>query len=254
MAKRFIDTDFYKSPFVRSLKGSLKGLYCFIICDCSGAGIWSVDFEIASMYIGYSVTQKDAEIFIKSGKAIDLKNGKWFFPDFIEHQYPQGLQANNPAHKNFISELKKFLLIDNNLKVLQSPLKGSKVMVEVTVLETGNGSGDGIGVGKEEILTPEIYPTFEDFWKLYDKSNNKKKCEKIWNNIPQINREKIMDHLPNYVKSTPDKKFRKHPQTYLNNESWNDEIINNNSNGTTGTKNLQQEAIARGIEKIINKQ
>ena len=38
-------------------------------------------------------------------------------------------------------------------------------------------------------------------------------------------RNKIFETLPEYVNSTPDKKFRKNPETYLNNCSWNDEII-----------------------------
>lgn len=131
MAKRFIDTGFYKSPFVRGLKGALKGLYSFIICDCDGAGIWVKDLGIAATYIGFEISEKDFEIFVKSGKAVDLKNGKYFFPDFIEHQYPKGLQEKNPAHKNFICELKKFNLIDKDLKPLRSPSKGAKVMVMV---------------------------------------------------------------------------------------------------------------------------
>jgi hypothetical protein len=36
--------------------------------------------------------------------------------------------------------------------------------------------------------------------------------------------QKIFDTLPRYIVSTPDVKFRKNPTTYLNNESWNDEI------------------------------
>jgi hypothetical protein len=128
MANRFIDTNFYKSPFIRSLKGASKGLYSFIICDCNNAGIWSADFEIASLYIDFKVTVKDFDVFLKSGKAIDLKNGKFFFPDFIEHQYPQGLNESNPAHKNVIFELKKYNLIDGALKVLRSTFEGTKDM------------------------------------------------------------------------------------------------------------------------------
>ena len=31
--------------------------------------------------------------------------------------------------------------------------------------------------------------------------------------------------MPLYVNSTPDKQFRKHPLTYLNNRGWEDEIV-----------------------------
>jgi hypothetical protein len=134
MAKRFIDTSFFKSPFVRGLKGAYKGLYLFIICDCDGSGIWAADFEAASLYIGQSVDESGFQkFFIEKGKAIDLENGRYFLPDFIEHQYPGGLSLNNTAHKNFIAELLKFNLLDENLKPLQSPFKGSKVMVKEKV-------------------------------------------------------------------------------------------------------------------------
>lgn len=33
-----------------------------------------------------------------------------------------------------------------------------------------------------------------------------------------------MAHVPSYVKSTPNKSYRKYPMTYLNNEGWLDEV------------------------------
>lgn len=132
MAKRFIETSFFKSPFVRGLKGPYKSLYLFIICDCEGSGIWASDFEAASLYIGQQVDLCGFQkFFVEKGKAIDLENGRFFMPDFIEHQYPGGLSEKNIAHKNFIAELLKFNLLDENLKPLQSPFKGSNVMVKV---------------------------------------------------------------------------------------------------------------------------
>jgi len=40
--------------------------------------------------------------------------------------------------------------------------------------------------------------------------------------------ELLFIHVPKYVLSTPDKKYRKAPTTYLNNKSFNDEIIISN--------------------------
>lgn len=124
MANRFLDTNFYKSPFVRSLKGPLKSLYCFFICDCDGAGIWNYDLEAASMFTGFEITDVEFhQNFVSTGKAVDIGRAKYFFPDFIEHQYPGGLQSNNKAHKNFIITLKKFDLVDENLAVKKKPVK-----------------------------------------------------------------------------------------------------------------------------------
>lgn len=72
-----------------------------------------------------------------------------------------------------------------------------------------------------------VWPNFNDFWELYDKKQDKPKCIKKWNTINQGAREKIMQHLAMYVRSTPDIQYRKNPLTYLNSESWENEIITN---------------------------
>lgn len=41
-------------------------------------------------------------------------------------------------------------------------------------------------------------------------------------------REKALTYIPAYVKSTPDKQYRKNFETFLNQECWNDELPNNN--------------------------
>ncbi len=145
MPNRFIDTEFFKRPFVRGLDAPLKTLYAFIICDCDNSGIWSPDFEIASIYIGQKVERKSVEIAFKN-KIIELKNGQWFFPDFIEHQYPKGLQDTNPAHNKIIKRLTQLKLIDQELKVLARPSHGSKVKVKVMVEEEVKGIVKGNGV------------------------------------------------------------------------------------------------------------
>lgn len=95
-----------------------------------------------------------------------------------------------------------------------------------------------------------VWPSFIDFWELYDKKQDKPKCEKKWKNIKQGAREKIMEHLELYVRSTPDIQYRKNPLTYLTNESWNDEIILSNGYSTDKRKsntNAIKAAIANDI-------
>ncbi len=65
---------------------------------------------------------------------------------------------------------------------------------------------------------------FSDFWNIYDKKKDTAKCEKKWSSLTDNERELIMAHIPAYVKSTPDKKYRKNPMTYLNGKCWLDEI------------------------------
>lgn len=89
-----------------------------------------------------------------------------------------------------------------------------------------------------------VWPMFDDFWDAYDKKVDRAKCEKKWEKIKQAAREKIMEHLELYVRSTPDVKYRKDPATYLNNESWNNDIIT-----VTPTKNG---ATAKGTLDRLN--
>ena len=72
----------------------------------------------------------------------------------------------------------------------------------------------------------EINISFDIFWDLYDKkAGEKSKLIKKWEDLSDKNRIDIIEHIPNYIKTQPDKKFRKDPQTYLNNKSWLDELI-----------------------------
>jgi len=87
-------------------------------------------------------------------------------------------------------------------------------------------------IREKEIIENKKKELFERFWNLYDKKTNRDKCLKKFLTLKSEEMEQIFRQLPEYVKATPDKKFRKDPSTYLNNKSFNDEIII--SNGHNG--------------------
>ena len=73
---------------------------------------------------------------------------------------------------------------------------------------------------------------FDEFWEKYDLKRSKEKCSNAYAKISEEDRLIIKNTLPLYVDSTAKTKtenngkiFRKNPITYLNNKSWNDEII-----------------------------
>jgi len=70
----------------------------------------------------------------------------------------------------------------------------------------------------------EVY-TFDEFWNDYNKKEDRKKCETKWKSITEKQKAEIKMHVPLYVQSTPEIQYRKNPSTYLNNECWNNEII-----------------------------
>ncbi len=86
-----------------------------------------------------------------------------------------------------------------------------------------------IDIDKEK--EQELLIEFERFWNLYNKKAAMDKSLKLWYKLSNKEKEKIFETLPNYINSTPDKQYRKNPDTYLRNKSWNDE------NCSSGNKN-----------------
>jgi hypothetical protein len=90
-----------------------------------------------------------------------------------------------------------------------------------TIIETINRTKT-----KTEILDVK----FEDWWLWYDYKISKDKAKKSWNKLNEQEKDLALRSVQAYVESTPDKSFRKHPTTYLNQKSFNDEIIKRNNN------------------------
>lgn len=83
---------------------------------------------------------------------------------------------------------------------------------------------------------------FEKFWNLYNKKQDRKRCEAKFKKLSKTDKAKIFETLPAYVASTPDEQYRKNPLTYLNGECWNNEIINRNGARQTPTPSNRQSA------------
>jgi uncharacterized protein YdaU (DUF1376 family) len=66
---------------------------------------------------------------------------------------------------------------------------------------------------------------FETFWSLYDKKVSLYKAAPMWMKLSNEDRKLIIDYLPRYVKSKPDKQWRKDPHKFLEDRGWLDEII-----------------------------
>ena len=76
--------------------------------------------------------------------------------------------------------------------------------------------------GKE--IKEDIELLFETFWNLYNKKVERKVCLAKFKKLDIEIINKIIKVVPDYVKSTPDPKYRKNPETWINGECWNDEL------------------------------
>jgi len=81
-----------------------------------------------------------------------------------------------------------------------------------------------------ENVNKNINIDFEYYWNEYDKKvGDKKKLKLKWDKLSDQERQDAMNYIDLYKISVPDKQFRKNSETFLNNKSWNDEIINRNT-------------------------
>lgn len=224
MSKRFTDTDKYKKPFIRGLQGAYKLFWDYLYHDCDHAGIWIVDFDIAQIYLGKDmiVNKEDSLKYFNSDeiRIIEIDNGKkWFIPSFIKFQYGE-LSPENRAHNSVIRILKEQKLFDD-IKGLTRPLQGCK---------DKDKEKDTDKVKDKDKMTESH---FEKFWQTYPKKEGKKPTRIKFLKLDVELFETIMYALEWQTQSKKwQEGFIPNPETYINQERWNDEkpnILNNNN-------------------------
>ena len=167
MAKRMTDTDKWKKRFVRELIPQHKLLWFYILDDCNHAGIWEVDIDVASIRVGFDLSQDDLPSLFGT-KVISFDNGdKWFIPDFIDYQYGE-LNQNSNVHKSVINLLKKYNL--------EGYLKGSQ-RVESTLKDKDT---DIVIVKEKPKAKRFTKPTIEDIKEYCIERNNFVDAEKFF--------------------------------------------------------------------------
>jgi hypothetical protein len=118
----------------------------------------------------------------------------------------------------------------------------SKVEKDTIVLPTYSGRNSRKEKKKNDNKEKESIP-FKIFWDSYDKKVGWEKCEIIWRELTNTERNACMAKISAYKLSTPDKKFRMNPEKYLNQKGWLNEII---------IQNVENGSINRRENKKIN--
>ena len=66
---------------------------------------------------------------------------------------------------------------------------------------------------------------FNMFWAMYDKRVDEKNCRISFMRLTLEEMGKAINGVKSYVDSTPDKKYRKNPRTWINQKGWESEIV-----------------------------
>lgn len=75
----------------------------------------------------------------------------------------------------------------------------------------------------------KVTSRFAEFWDLYGKKVDRPKCENKFSKLSETEIDLLFTNLPAYIKSKPDKQYRKDPIRWLTGNCWNDEIISANN-------------------------
>jgi len=67
---------------------------------------------------------------------------------------------------------------------------------------------------------------FDEFWDLYGKKVERRKCENKWKKLSKDDVDAIMQFVPIYKKSVSSQQYQKNPFTFLNSRIWEDDWDN----------------------------
>ncbi len=197
-------------------------LYFFCIEHCNRLG-WKDKFGLPTTMAKEAIGIRSYNTYIKTlHELVDFG-----FIKMIE-------TSKNQYSSNIIALLKNDKALDNALD--KAFIKHASKQSEST-----QQSIDSIDkpITNKQITNKQLNISFDIFWNLYDKKVSKDKSEIKWNKLTDKEREDIINHIPKYKLATPEKQYRKDPETYFNNKTWRDEIIITNSQTKQITEQTQ---------------
>ena len=198
-------------------------IYFFAIEHCNRLG-WKKKFGFPSNMVMEAIGVKNWRTYSKALNEI-VEIG---FIEMIEkskNQYSSNIIAIVKNTKASTKALDKALSKHSQ----KQGTKQGQSTVSINKQETNN---------KEQLNNKQaMMESFESWWELYEKKGNKKKSLEKWLKLNQDQRDKCFHVVSDYVKSTPNKQYRKNGETYLNQEAWNDEIITPTNNQQPKMKN-----------------
>ena len=172
---------------------------------------------------GYITRKEERQGQMTVKRTLHVVEAKYF--GVIEHGPENG---PTPAHKQADPQpgnghhSNTELVIQNNNTDFASSDAGVQ---ELELNEPLNTDQPGLKENASSAPDKVINIPFDDWWTIYGKKVDRKKCERKWNKLSNKTRLAIMEHTPKYVRATPETEYRKNPYTYLNSETWNDEQL-----------------------------
>jgi len=187
MAKRFTDTSLNRQPWFRKLTPKMKCAVRFLFDECDNAGVWIIDMETLSYFIGDEVTLEELFSKVNTDKENRIEKfgrDKIFIPGFVSFQYGELSEECRP-HKPIIQLLKKYGIYERVSKGYQ---KGINTLEEKEQEQEKEKELDVVrdrGVGEGEISKTDIPANVLEAAEMnqytHTQSRNTEFVKKQWN-------------------------------------------------------------------------
>jgi hypothetical protein len=204
MAFRKIHDGFWTDPDVEEMTPEQKYFYLYLLTNpaVNQLGIYELSKKRACFETGYSMDTVSIllQYFIDTGKIVvsDTTN-EIIIVKFYFHN-----KSESPKLQQHIKQL----LTKVKDKVLIQYIYGMCTLSqeeEEKEEEKEEESGRVINYSNQ----------YETAWVSYGRKGGKAKAYIEWNKLSQENKDKVMRHIPSYVASKPDRRYRRDFERYL---------------------------------------
>jgi len=222
---RQVDTRFWVDSWVRKLNALDRYAFLYFLTNThsSWCGVYELDISMAAFECGIDEHDLEKSILPRLSPKIIYISGWVYIKNFEKYHENKSAQTKKGIENAWIAVPEKIRLeiakIDTPCRPPIDPLVGAS--------PSSSSSSSSSSYSSSSISTIVDDNDFSIFWNLYDKKVNQTKCKTKWNKLNLKDKNLILEYLPKYKLSTPDKKYRKNPETFFNNRSWEDEILSN---------------------------
>lgn len=213
MVKRFVDTEIWQKEWFQDLTLKEKILLRYIFENCDCAGVWNINFKLASFIIGDTVSVEDIHnINDKKLQFTILDDKNIYVNDFIKFQYG-ALSENCKPHKPVIEKLKKYNLFE---RVSKGYSKGIHTLEEKEK-EKEEEKEKEKNISSSLVLSSSL----QDDQKLYGKYGNVVMTTKQYDKLlgictSQKLLDELVDSLSERIETGKEQPFRSsHPNAHF---------------------------------------
>lgn len=208
------------------------------VYGAEGYGLYWIIVETLSMEEGYKLIMSKKSVWgvLAKRSGVDIDKVKEFVDDCI-------------SDFGLFKSRGEYFWSESLTKRLEKRDKASKAARDNAAKRWGGKEKEKpIPKPKAPVKKESDLEGFNEFWSLYDKKVGKDKSLSLWNKLSKKDKESCMEYIPDYIKHRPDKQYRKNPETFLRNKSWNDEIVKKAGSSEPSFDNMTKDEFKQAFE------